>query len=77
MKGLNQDGENGLLFDKGNLEEFAGYARQLIDDPELRQRMGRRAREIVEESFTVAPIRRLEKIYDCLIDRLSITEYEP
>lgn len=70
-------GENGFLFDKGNLEEFAGYARQLIDDPELRQRMGRRAREIVEESFTVAPIRRLEKIYDCLIDRLSITEYEP
>lgn len=46
-------GDNGLLVpvrDSGNLAEALG---QLIDSPELRERMGRRGREVVERGFTI------------------------
>lgn len=60
-------GENGFLFEKNDLNALTSYANQLINDGELRRQMGKRAREIVEERFTTAPIRTLEKIYDALI----------
>jgi glycosyltransferase involved in cell wall biosynthesis len=40
-----RDGETGLLFEPGNLEEMGGAIRRLAVDPGLRDRLGRAARE--------------------------------
>jgi glycosyltransferase involved in cell wall biosynthesis len=37
--------------------------RRLVESSELRARMGRRAREVVEAEFTTAPVRQLERLY--------------
>ncbi len=62
-----RDGENGFLFEKGDADDFARCATKLINDPQLREQMGTRGREIVEEFFTAAPVRRLESIYEKMI----------
>ena len=59
-----RDGVNGLLF---NPDDFAALARavtQLIEDEALRTAMGARARRTVENEFSLAPIRKLEALYD-------------
>ena len=63
------DGENGFLFDCGDLDALIGHARLLASDRGLRQRLGARARDIVEERYTTAPVRKLERLYDSLIER--------
>ena len=44
-------GETGFVYRNG--AEFAGYARQLADDPELRQRMGAAGRERVAAHYSL------------------------
>jgi glycosyltransferase involved in cell wall biosynthesis len=46
-----RDGENGLLFSAENIEELAEKISQLLNDPELRERLGRRGRERVMSEF--------------------------
>lgn len=62
-----QHGENGFLVDRENLEGLIRYTRLLVEDRDLRLRMGGRAREIVQERFTDLPVRTLERAYDGLI----------
>jgi glycosyltransferase involved in cell wall biosynthesis len=51
IKDLVKDGENGYLVDFDNREEVAKALRQLGKSKELRQRMGERGRQFVEEKF--------------------------
>jgi glycosyltransferase involved in cell wall biosynthesis len=44
---LVKHGENGFIYQAGNVEELAGFLERLITDPILRQKMGLRSREIV------------------------------
>ena len=48
-----QDGENGLLVPVQDTQALADALRTLINDPQLRQRMGRRGRDLVVEKFSV------------------------
>jgi glycosyltransferase involved in cell wall biosynthesis len=48
-----RDGENGLLIPPGNQIALVTALKTLIQDPGLRQSMGARGREIVEQGFSV------------------------
>lgn len=51
-----QDGENGILVPAKNAERLADAIAILLADKTLRQRMGKRAREIAEEGFAVQKV---------------------
>jgi glycosyltransferase involved in cell wall biosynthesis len=57
-------GETGFLFERGDAASFAGYLRQLVENEGLRKKMGEAGRLHVERTFTSAPVRVLESIYD-------------
>jgi len=59
-----RDGVNGLLFESDDFPALVSAVRRLIEDQRLRVDMGERARHTVESEFTVAPIRKLEALYD-------------
>ncbi len=61
-------GENGFLVDRDDIDSMAEYTARLIDDPALREEMGRAGRRIVEERFDNTPVRELEHLYEQLID---------
>ena len=48
-----QDGETGLLATPGDVADIGDKVAQLLEDAELARRMGRRAREWIEEHFSV------------------------
>jgi L-malate glycosyltransferase len=60
-------GENGFLVGREDLAGLVHHTGLLIADEKLRQRMGARARQIVEERFTEQPVRTLEHAYDQLL----------
>jgi glycosyltransferase involved in cell wall biosynthesis len=62
-----EHGENGFLVDADDLAGLIRYTTLLIEDSGLRERMGERARQIVEERFTARPVRDLERVYDRLL----------
>jgi glycosyltransferase involved in cell wall biosynthesis len=51
-----RDGENGFLVPVKSVEPLAAALRRLIEDSELRARMGRRGREMALESFSVEQV---------------------
>ncbi len=64
------DGQNVLLADTP--EEFAEAVRRLLDNPELRRSLGRRARELVEQRYGWTAIgQRLLATYDALLQEKS------
>ena len=46
-----EDGRSGYLFEVGDVDELAGKIERLMDDPDLRARMGRRGKEIAEKRW--------------------------
>jgi glycosyltransferase involved in cell wall biosynthesis len=57
-----RDGENGFLFDPGDVETMAGRIRQLLDDPGLMARIGVAARKTVFEQYLADDkVRKLEQ----------------
>ena len=64
-----QHGENGFLVEREDLAGLVQYTALLTSDRELRQRMGQRARELVEERFTERPVRILEQAYERILGR--------
>lgn len=63
---LVDDGLNGLLVEPKDAEALADRMAQLMDDPALRRRLGRAAREKIERTFSL----------DVVIDRLDRTFVE-
>ena len=73
MPELIQNDENGLLAASGDSASFASQIRKLLDDADLRSRLGTAARRTVETSFHDTRIARLSlDHYHCVIDG---TEY--
>src|SRR5262249_45685351 len=48
---LIENGVNGLLVPPSNVEEFTAAMRRMIEEPELRERLGRAARRTVLEHY--------------------------
>ncbi len=57
------DGENGFLVARDDFDALLERVCRLVDDKELRRRMGEKGREKVEREFTTKPVRELEQIY--------------
>lgn len=56
------DGLNGYIVEPKNVEQLADRVLKLIEDPDLRNKMGQSGRRIYENSFTInAYEKRLEK----------------
>jgi len=51
---LVRDGENGFLFETGNVEGLAAQMRRAANDGALRQRLGARAKQMIAEQFSIA-----------------------
>jgi len=69
-------GENGFLVEPGDLETLVRCASRLASDPALREAMGARARAIVEQRFSDAPVRRLERLYGALLAGTFVRDRE-
>jgi glycosyltransferase involved in cell wall biosynthesis len=58
------DGDNGLVFDKGDVSSLTEVLDRAVGDDALRQGLGRRAREwVVRERDWSVLVRRLEQVY--------------
>jgi glycosyltransferase involved in cell wall biosynthesis len=60
------DGETGLLVPPGDVEALCTAMQQLIDDPNLRERMGAAARVRVVKFQASAVVHEIEKVYQSL-----------
>ena len=47
-----EDGESGILVDKKDVTSLVEAIRALINSPDMRKKMGKRGREIIEDNFT-------------------------
>lgn len=56
------DGDNGFLVPPGNVNALTASVRRLVEDAALRERLGKRGRQLVEERFTLQPIREFENL---------------
>ncbi len=68
------DGETGLLIDKDDVAGLAAALRCLRDDPALRDRLGRRGREVAAARFTVE---HMAKSYESLWRQVVSTAQTP
>ncbi len=57
------DGVNGFLVEREDFDALLARVLQLLDNSELRRRMGEAGREKVEREFTTKPVRELERTY--------------
>jgi glycosyltransferase involved in cell wall biosynthesis len=57
-----RDGVTGLLVRPGDIHELVSAVGQLIASPDLRRRMGRAGRQMVEEEFTTRSVRDFERL---------------
>ena len=57
-----QDGVNGYLVEPCDIDTLATRVATLIADPSLCARMGQAGRTLVEQQFTVQPVREFEKL---------------
>lgn len=64
MQGLLQDGESGLVFAKGEIADLQRQLGRLLQDPELRSRLGRsaRARARAEYAWSSIAARMLDRL---------------
>jgi len=68
------DGDNGLLVPPGDNDALSRALASLCRSPELRARLGRRARAVYEEKFTVGRmVARTNEFYDRLTGRRTTT----
>ncbi len=69
-----EDGKEGLLADPVNPQDLAEKIRRLVEDPALRERMGRAGREKVLASFTVERVvDQLLEVYNSVVKSKSVT----
>jgi glycosyltransferase involved in cell wall biosynthesis len=65
---LIRHGENGMLFEAGDVDQLCHVLEPLIEHPGLRQRLSTRARCVAERFSIGASARRMGKIYADLIE---------
>ena len=64
---LVSDGETGFLIDPGDLDALYGKLKCLIEDKELRKKLGNEARQFVASRHNLKLItQQIEQIYDSL-----------
>jgi glycosyltransferase involved in cell wall biosynthesis len=69
-----RDGANGLLAAPGDASSLAATFLRLIDDPDLRSRMGREAREDAIRKYSWQHyITRLERVYEAVMNRQPVS----
>jgi glycosyltransferase involved in cell wall biosynthesis len=61
-----RDGETGYLVPPEDIAVLADRIQALVNDPELRRKMGSAARARVLSEFTTRPVRELERLYQSL-----------
>ena len=62
------DGDTGFVVDEGDIGAITKKLRMLIENPQLRRRMGQRGKEYVESEYSMeAHIKNLEDIYQNII----------
>ena len=67
LREIVKDGYNGLLFEKDNVEDFAKKLEKLIDDKELRLKLGKQSREwVIEQRDWRVIAEKLANIYNKL-----------
>jgi glycosyltransferase involved in cell wall biosynthesis len=70
------DEGRGVLAAPGNEVEFADAVIRLLTQPELREQLGRNARQFVEESFGLERVRnRYQELYTTLLRKKGITSF--
>jgi glycosyltransferase involved in cell wall biosynthesis len=69
------DGETGLLVSVGDTVALAGAMTALIGSAPLRERLGRRAREVIERS--ASPQQYLDKLTGIVIDACGPRRHQP
>lgn len=63
-----EHGVNGLITDAGNVQSLADNMKTLVDDAELRAKLGRAARETIQSRYSAeAVLPRLERLYQQLV----------
>jgi glycosyltransferase involved in cell wall biosynthesis len=66
---------NGLLFEKGNIAELSEYLKILIENKDLRDKLGRNARKTVEKWYTFKKVaERYEKLFSALVENRNVTQ---
>lgn len=65
------DGESGFLVERSDIEAMVRHVSSLINDRELRLKMGQKGRAIVEEKFTMRPMQQIEQLYERLLGVVS------
>lgn len=60
-------GETGFLVDRHDIDGLTRCLTQLVDDPELRKKMGRQAAAVAQSTYAHDPIQQMEKLYDSLL----------
>lgn len=60
-------GETGYLFGRDDLDTFVGQLQTLIDDKNLRSRIGEKAARIARTEFATGPTKKMEELYYSLI----------
>ena len=66
------DGRNGLVVGVDDPDALTRALRVLLDDPDLRARLGRAGREFVEDRAG-DPTPRLARFYEAIVEREAIT----
>ena len=66
---LIHDGENGFLFPVGDTKKLSHAIGRLFSDPELRQRMGQKSLEIIQNHSQEKMIAVFESLYQKLLDK--------
>jgi len=67
------EGETGYLAPPGDYETIAARVTELLRNPELARRMGRRGRQVVEQKFSpAAQLAQTEQLYDRLLARVNV-----
>lgn len=63
-----EDGKHGLIFDVMDAEDLAKKISILMNDPDMRKRMGAEGRKKVEEQFIISKVAdQVEKVYEELL----------
>ena len=75
VKEMLVDGEEGLLFPPGDGEAMTQALKKLVEDKELRERLGKAARERMVKEFTWR--HNAEKVYDLLNEVYSTSDKVP